>query len=137
MPPSMTPVGRGLVSQPSVSTLMMRAQRRPEGTEVWMEDERQVWALVEVVKQDNTMLTVRHKSSGKTEEIDLVRGKIEYKSTRYIVCTYTYLLSILLSSVCERERFPVWGEKGRHTENRAEGVWYIVVLLCVFYGASC
>lgn len=62
---------RGLVSQPSMSAQLMRAEIRPAGSKIWMEAERQVWALVEVVSQDNTILKIK-RPDGKPDEIDLV-----------------------------------------------------------------
>ena len=74
MPPSTQPPARGIVGQPSMSALMMRAEKRSMGSLVWVEDAKEVWALVQVASQDNTILTVRHTSTGIEEEIDLVRG---------------------------------------------------------------
>lgn len=66
-----------LTSQKSISTRVMRASKRPEGSEVWIEDEELVWVLAEVVSQQNTMLSVRLKSSGETKELDLVSFSID------------------------------------------------------------
>lgn len=66
-----TPSRRVMV-QRSLSTRVMRAVKLAEKSEVWIEDDELVWVLVEVVSQDNTFLTVRHKSSGVTMEIDMV-----------------------------------------------------------------
>lgn len=62
---------QGLVSQASVSMDLIRADTIPNGSKVWVEDTEQVWILVEVVRQDNTMLTVRRKT-GEEVELDLV-----------------------------------------------------------------
>lgn len=53
----------------------MRAMKRPRGSEIWVEDDAQVWALAEVVSQDNTLLTVRRTGSAEMESIDLVSLK--------------------------------------------------------------
>lgn len=72
MPPNNSFPARGIVSQPSVSAGLIRAALRPAGSLVWTEHEDKVWMLVEVVSQDNTILSVRHKATGNLEEIDLV-----------------------------------------------------------------
>lgn len=72
MPPDVAPA-RGITSQPSMSMNLIQADTIPAGSEVWAEDDEQVWMLAEVVRQENTLITVRHKSSGEEVEIDLVR----------------------------------------------------------------
>lgn len=70
---------RGIVSQPSVSMKLLRAQTIEAGSEIWAEDEsdggEEVWMLAQVLRQDNTLLTVRKKETGEELEIDLVRAK--------------------------------------------------------------
>lgn len=61
-----------LTPQVSTSMSLMRAETIPVGSEVWVDDEKQVWMLVKVVRQDNTILTVRQKTTGDEEEVDLV-----------------------------------------------------------------
>lgn len=52
----------------------MRAETYPVGSEIWTNDEGEMWVLAEVISQENTILTVRRKSiSGERLEIDLVR----------------------------------------------------------------
>lgn len=67
---------RGIVSQPSVSMKLLRAQTIEAGSEIWAEDEsdggEEVWMLAQVLRQDNTLLTVRKKKTGEELEIDLV-----------------------------------------------------------------
>lgn len=65
---------RGLVSQPSISAQLMRAEIRAASSKIWMEDARKVWALVEVVSQDNTIVTIKH-PDGQRDEIDLGFGE--------------------------------------------------------------
>lgn len=75
MPPQGVPA-RGIVSQPSVSMNLIRADTIPVGSEIWAEDEadggEEVWMLAQVVRQENTLLTVRKKKTGEELEIDLV-----------------------------------------------------------------
>lgn len=67
---------RGIVSQPSVSMKLLRALPIETGSEIWAEDEadggEEVWMLAQVLRQDNTLLTVRNKKTGEELEIDLV-----------------------------------------------------------------
>lgn len=44
------------------------------GSEIWTDDEDgdQVWMQAEVIRQENTSLTIRRKSTGEELEIDLV-----------------------------------------------------------------
>lgn len=49
----------------------MKAELLPLGTQVWTNDENAVWALGEVVHQENTMVTIA-KKTGERLEIDLV-----------------------------------------------------------------
>lgn len=55
----------------SLSTQVMRARCFTGDT--WVDDDVEVWILAEVVRQDNTLLTVRRKSNGEDIEVDLVR----------------------------------------------------------------
>lgn len=57
----------------SLSTHLVRADTYPVGSEIWTNDEGEIWVLAEVISQENTILTVRWKSTGKRLEIDLVR----------------------------------------------------------------
>lgn len=61
-----------------MSSLMMRAEKKPVGSLVWVEDSKDVWVRVQVVNQDNTMLTIRHTKTGIEDEIDLVREACVY-----------------------------------------------------------
>lgn len=72
MPPNIAPA-RGITSQPSVSMNLMRADTIPAGSAIWAESDDDVWVLAEVVRQENTLLTVRRKTTGEEMEIDLVR----------------------------------------------------------------
>lgn len=60
----------------SVSMNLIRADTFPVGSEIWTEDEADdgegVWMLAQVVRQQNTLVTIRKKSSGEELEIDLV-----------------------------------------------------------------
>lgn len=62
--------------QASVSMNLIRADTMPPGSEIWTEDEtedgEEVWMLAQVVRQENTLLTVRKKKTGEELEIDLV-----------------------------------------------------------------
>lgn len=55
---------------------LIRADTIPPGSEIWTEDEtddgEEVWMLAQVVRQENTLLTVRKKQTGEELEIDLV-----------------------------------------------------------------
>lgn len=73
MSPKMEVPVRGITSQPSVSMQLMRADTVPRGSHVWVEDDKLVWVLAEVVRQENTILTVREMSSGRQRDVDLVR----------------------------------------------------------------
>lgn len=73
MSPNMAPA-RGITSQPSMSAKLMRAEIIPRGRSIWVEDEEDVWVLAEVVRQQDTLLTVRRKKTGDELEIDLVRA---------------------------------------------------------------
>ncbi|CAM9932796.1 unnamed protein product [Scytosiphon promiscuus] len=70
MPPQSVPA-RGITSQPSVSMNLLRADTIAAGTEIWTEDEDEVWMLAEVLRQENTRLSVRRKSTGEELQIDL------------------------------------------------------------------
>lgn len=72
MPPNMAPV-RGITSQPSMSAKLMRADTIPRGSSIWVEDDEEVWVVADVIRQQNTLLTVRRKKTGEELEIDLVR----------------------------------------------------------------
>lgn len=73
MPPNMAPA-RGITSQPSMSARLMRVDTIPAGSAIWAEDDESVWVLAEVIRQENTLLTVRDKKTGDELEIDLVRA---------------------------------------------------------------
>lgn len=75
---------RGLVSQPSISAQLMRAEIRAASSKIWMEDARKVWALVEVVSQDNTIVTIKH-PDGQRDEIDLVSQLLPRASEERVV----------------------------------------------------
>lgn len=79
MPPNNTAPPRGIVS--AMSKKAFRADKRAEGALVWTGDADKVWLLVEVLSQDNTLLRVRNKATGETQEIDLVRKKTAFHST--------------------------------------------------------
>lgn len=68
----MPPPRRGLSLQRSVSARLMQAKQMPRGEEIWVEDEKAVWVLAELVEQQNTILKVRRKDTGQALEIDLV-----------------------------------------------------------------
>lgn len=74
MPPNIAP-SRGITTQPSVSMNLMRADTIPKGSAIWAESDEDVWVLAEVVRQENTLLTVRQKTTGEEMEIDLVRAE--------------------------------------------------------------
>ena len=65
----------GQHAERSLSTLLVRADTYRAGSEVWMDDEAHVWVQAEVLKQENTLLTLRRKDSGETVEIDVVGVK--------------------------------------------------------------
>ena len=50
----------------------MQADQMPQGEELWVEDDNEVWVLASLVRQQNTILTVRRKDTGEQLEIDLV-----------------------------------------------------------------
>lgn len=89
MPPHNLPA-RGITSQASVSMSLLRADTIAAGSEIWAEDEadggQEVWMLAEVVRQENTLLTVRKKETGEELEIDLV-GAV------FPVCIVGFLLA--------------------------------------------
>ncbi len=58
-----------------VSGSLLTAETIPVGSQIWVDDEEQVWMLAEVVRQENTSLTVRRKATGEELEIDLVRKR--------------------------------------------------------------
>lgn len=72
MPPLPPRPMRGMSLQRSVSSRLMQADQMPQGEELWVEDDHDVWVLASLVKQQNTILTVRRKDTGETIEIDLV-----------------------------------------------------------------
>lgn len=51
----------------------IRADTIPAGSTIWTEDDEDVWMMAEVVRQENTLLTVKRKRTGEEVEIDLVR----------------------------------------------------------------
>lgn len=57
-----------------MSGSLLQAETIPVGNEIWVDDDDQVWMLAEVVRQENTSLTVRRKATGEELEIDLVRA---------------------------------------------------------------
>ncbi|CAM9101018.1 unnamed protein product, partial [Hapterophycus canaliculatus] len=58
----------------SLSMRLMRADLLPLGTQVWTNDEVAVWALGEVVHQENTLVTIVRKT-GEKLEVDLGFGE--------------------------------------------------------------
>jgi hypothetical protein len=63
---------------PSASQMLMSAEKHPSNSYLWVESkqgesDQDVWALVKVVRQENTLLTVLNTSTGQKMEIDLVR----------------------------------------------------------------
>lgn len=58
-----------------VSGSLLQADTIPVGSEIWADDEDgdQVWIQAEVIRQENTSLTIRRRSTGLELEIDLVR----------------------------------------------------------------
>lgn len=105
MPPNVLPAlapSRGIISQPSMSAQLMRAQVHAVESEIWMEDEREVWKLVKVVSQDNTILVVKHTNGNGEQQIDLVRqAKIKYSSkVRGSWTVATELLVLSCVSAC-------------------------------------
>lgn len=71
----------------------MKAKALAVGTQVWTDDEEAVWALGEVVHQENTLVTVVRKT-GEKLEIDLV-GKKSLQPCQ-LTGTLLILLEILL-----------------------------------------
>lgn len=71
MPPNMLP-RRGLALQRSVSTRLMSAEQMATGQQIWVEDEKEVWVLTELLSQHNTLLRVCRKDTGQMLDIDLV-----------------------------------------------------------------
>jgi hypothetical protein len=66
MPPS-TP------ASPTASQLLMCAEKHKKDSYLWTQrKQNDVWALVKVVRQQNTLLTVLDKSTSEKMEIDLV-----------------------------------------------------------------
>lgn len=68
-------MGEGHRRSESLSTHLIKAAHHDIGSDVWMDDENQVWVQATVLKQDNTLLTLRRKGTGETVEIDMVRVK--------------------------------------------------------------
>lgn len=58
-----------------VSGSLLLAHTIPVGSEIWTDDEEgdQVWIQAEVIRQENTSLTIRRKSMGEELKFDLVR----------------------------------------------------------------
>jgi uncharacterized lipoprotein len=52
--------------------MLMSAEKHPKDSHLWVESEQEVWALVKVVRQENTLLTVLNVSTGQKMEVDLV-----------------------------------------------------------------
>ncbi|CBJ30507.1 conserved unknown protein [Ectocarpus siliculosus] len=83
----------------------------PSGTEIWAEDEAdggdEVWMLAEVLRQDNTMLTVRKKRTGEELAIDLGFGET-YPPNPKVVADMTSLHHIheagILHNLRERSK---------------------------------
>lgn len=63
---------------------LMTADTIPAGSAIWAESDEDVWVLAEVVRQENTLLTVRQKTTGEELEIDLVREEYELHRKRAI-----------------------------------------------------
>lgn len=68
----MPPPTRSVALRRSVSSQLLRAEQLPVGGEIWIENEVTVWALAVLDEQDNTMLKVRRRDTGKMVEVDLV-----------------------------------------------------------------
>eukprot|EP00752_Nemacystus_decipiens_P009414 g8417.t1 len=110
MSPDVAPQ-RGIVSQPSVSMKLLRAQPIEAGSEIWAEDEsdggEEVWMLAQVLRQDNTQLTVRKKKTGEELEIDLGFGET-YPPNPKVVSDMTSLHHIheagILYNLAERSK---------------------------------
>lgn len=89
---------RSLALQRSVSSRLMRADIRLKGEDVWIEDEKEVWVLAEMVRQDETILTVRRKDTGKILEIDQVGALlVVLRSYSHKVTIYTQHRSIAIA----------------------------------------
>lgn len=78
------------MSQPSVSMKLLRAPSIEAGSEIWAEDEsdggEEVWMLAQVLRQDNTLLTVRKNRTGEELEIDLVSVRGNLTSLGVLLC---------------------------------------------------
>jgi hypothetical protein len=59
-------------ASPSASQMLMRAERHPRDSHLWVESKQDVWTLVKVVRQQTTLLTVQNIGTSEKLEIDLV-----------------------------------------------------------------
>jgi hypothetical protein len=59
-------------SSPKASQMLMCAEMHPKDSYLWIQSKQDVWALVKVVHQQNTLLTVLNTSTSGKLEIDLV-----------------------------------------------------------------
>ena len=58
--------------EPVASQRLIRADKIPKGRVIWIEDDDEVWQEAEVIEQNNTLLTCKHRGNGSTVEVDLV-----------------------------------------------------------------
>lgn len=72
MPPDSMPPIRGLALQRSMSTKVMVADVIPPGKEIWVDNDKEVWVLTDLLSQQNTVLKVRRKDTGEVLDVDLV-----------------------------------------------------------------
>ncbi|CAM9665996.1 unnamed protein product [Ascophyllum nodosum] len=99
MPPQgSSPPPRGLALQRSVSSRIMHAERMPISEEIWVEDDKQVWALTSLVEQENTLLKVRRRDTGEVVKIDLGFGET-YPHNPKVVSDMTALHHIHEASI--------------------------------------
>lgn len=90
MPPLGKLPARNPSLQRSVSSGLMQAVEMPTGQEIWVEDEKDVWVLTSLVRQDNTILGVRRNGTGELLNIDLV-SLLTKKPSYPLVHTYGVL----------------------------------------------
>jgi hypothetical protein len=64
-------------SSPRASQMLMCAEKHSQDSYLWIQSKQDVWALVKVVRQQNTLLTVLNISTSEKLEIDLVRERRE------------------------------------------------------------
>lgn len=72
----MAPPVRAIQKQQSMSAApsatIIHAKTIDAGSRIWTEDEDDVWVLVEVLRQENTLLAVQDARTGREREVDLV-----------------------------------------------------------------